>query len=135
MFSDSVPLTVAGVLAIAVAVLHSYLGERYLIIRLLRRDNLPRLLGDDRFTRQVIRFAWHLTSIAWIGMGWVLLAVALHPLPSIVALQPGPDLKDSVVRVIGGTFLVSGVLTAAISRFRHLAWMVFLAIGVLALTS
>jgi hypothetical protein len=36
--------------------------------------------------------------------------------------------------VIGITFLISGVLTAAVSRLRHLAWAVFLAIGVLALS-
>jgi hypothetical protein len=135
VFTGSIPLTIAGVLAIAVAVVHSYLGERYLIIRLLRRNDLPRLLGDDTFTRKVLRFAWHLTSIAWAGMGWVLLAIAFRPLPSIVILQPGPDLADTVARVIGVTFLISAVLTAAVSRLRHLAWVAFLAIGVLALVA
>lgn len=133
MFTGSIPLTIAGLLAIAIAVTHSYLGERYLISRLLRRDDLPRLLGDDRFTRQVIRFAWHLTSIAWTGMGWVLLAIAFHTPPSIGVLQFGPDLADTLARVIGVTFLISAVLTAAVSRLRHLAWLAFLAIGVLAL--
>jgi hypothetical protein len=134
VFTGSIPLTIAGLLAIAIAVVHSYLGERYLIIRLLRRDDLPHLLGDDSFTRMVLRFAWHLTSIAWIGMGWVLLAITLHRPPSFAALQWGSNLADTVVRVIGITFLISGVLTAAVSRLRHLAWAVFLAIGVLALS-
>jgi hypothetical protein len=133
MFTGSIPLTIAGLLAVAIAVVHSYLGERYLITRLLKRDDLPRLLGDATFTRRVIRFAWHLTSIAWIGMGWVLIAIAVHTGPSIVFLTTGPDLGDTVVRVIAVTFLISAVLTAAVSRLRHLAWIVFLAIGVLAL--
>ncbi|MEX2323111.1 MAG: hypothetical protein WEA29_05000 [Acidimicrobiia bacterium] len=133
MFTGSIPLTIAGFLAIAIAVVHSYLGERYLIIRLLRRDDLPRLLGDDTFTRRVVRFAWHLTSIAWIGMGWALLAIAFHTPPSVAVLHVGPDLTNTVVRIIGVTFLISGVLTAAVIRLRHMAWVVFLAIGVLAL--
>jgi hypothetical protein len=135
VFTGSVPLTIAALLAVTISAVHSYLGERYLIQRLLKRDDLPRLLGDDTFTRRVIRFAWHLTSVAWTGMGVVLVVLANHqPSPvAVTAYESGANLADAVAGVIAITFLVSAVMTAVVSRLRHLAWIVFLAIGVLAL--
>jgi hypothetical protein len=130
----SIVLAVAGVLAIGIAVAHSLLGERYIIRRLLRRDDLPRLFGDDRFTRRTLRFAWHLTSIAWVGLGAILVVLANEtppPVGSLVEDEPGA----LAARVAGVTFIASAVITAAASRFRHLAWIVFLAIGVLAFTA
>lgn len=37
-------LYIAAFLAFAIGLAHSILGERYILIRLLRRDNLPKLL-------------------------------------------------------------------------------------------
>lgn len=134
MFPGSTPLAIAAILAIGIAVTHSYLGERYLIRRLLRRDDLPRVFRDAATTKGTIRFAWHLTSIAWGGMGVVLWVLAGHePSPAAVtAYESGADLATAVARIIGVTFLISGVITAVMSRLRHLAWVVFLAIAVLA---
>jgi len=47
----SVPLLVASVVAVLLGVAHSYLGERYVLVRLLRRDDLPRLFGGVEFTK------------------------------------------------------------------------------------
>jgi len=58
-------LFLAAALALLLAAAHSYLGERYILIRLLRRTDLPRLFGGVEFTKQTLRFAWHLTSVAW----------------------------------------------------------------------
>ena len=104
-------------------VLHSVLGERYIVGRLLRREDLPRLFGDDAFTKQTIRFAWHVTSVAWWGLGAILIAVVLAP--------EGQVLR-SIIQVVAVTFLVTAVITAVATRLRHLAWVVFLAIAVLA---
>jgi DUF1680 family protein len=112
----------AAVLTVAVAVAHSVLGERYLLVRLFRRTELPRLFGSDWLTRRTLRFAWHLTSIAWLG-----LAALLALLPSF----GGPG-AAAAGRVIALTFLVTGLVTALASRGRHLAWVVFLAIAALA---
>jgi hypothetical protein len=128
----SILLTVAGALAIGVAAAHSLLGERYVVRRLLRRDDLPRLFGGQEFTRRTIRFAWHLTSIAWVGLGAVLLVLASDTPPPATSLV-GDGSNALAARVAGVTFIASAVVTATASRFRHLAWIVFLVIGVFAL--
>lgn len=62
------PAAVVGAaLALGVGAAHSYLGERYILIRLFRRPDLPHLFGSDLFTRRTLRFAWHLTTLAWWG--------------------------------------------------------------------
>jgi len=113
-------LWLAAVLAVGIGLAHSYLGERFILVRLLRRDNLPHLFGSDVFTKRTLRFAWHLTSIAWIGSG-VLVWVLGHG-----------DARGGL-RVIGVMFLLSALLTLVSSRGRHLAWIVFGWIGIAAL--
>lgn len=54
----------ASGLLVVLALAHSYLGERYILIRLFKRVNLHMLFGSDDFTKRTLRFAWHLTSIA-----------------------------------------------------------------------
>ena len=55
----------AATLAVGVGLAHSYLGERYILTRLFRRTPLPPLFGSDTFTRRTLRFAWHITTVAW----------------------------------------------------------------------
>lgn len=69
-------LLLAAALACGIAVAHSYLGERYLLIRVFRREGLPKLFGSETYTKRVLRFAWHITSIAWIGLAAALFADA-----------------------------------------------------------
>ncbi|MEZ4397970.1 MAG: hypothetical protein R3C71_13765 [Candidatus Krumholzibacteriia bacterium] len=121
--TEGARLGLAALLAVLLAVAHSSLGERFILIRLLRRQDLPRLFGSDRFTRRTLRFAWHLSSVAWLG-----LAAAL-------VLQAGEDLESARERLLLAlslTFLVSGAITALVSRGRHLAWPVFVAVALLA---
>ena len=115
-------LVTAAVLAVGVGIAHSTLGERYILVRLLRRENLPRLFGTDLWTKRILRFAWHLTTIAWFGFAAVLVVLASEP------ESPG----GRVGIVIAVTFAFSATVTAASSRLRHPAWVVFLAIAVLA---
>ncbi|MDQ8153832.1 MAG: hypothetical protein P3B98_04135 [Gemmatimonadota bacterium] len=116
-------LLVASTLVVLVALAHSYLGERYILTRLFRRADLPHLFGSDVFTKRTLRFAWHLTSIAWVGAAVLLWVLARG---------------DAIggIRVVSATFfvtaLVTALVTAAGSRGRHLAWPVFLAIALAA---
>ncbi len=57
-------LYLAAFLLMVVSFAHSYLGERFILSRLFKRDNLPKILGSDDFTKRTLRFAWHLTSVA-----------------------------------------------------------------------
>ena len=101
---------------------HSYLGEQYILVRLFRRSNLPELFGSDTFTKQTLRFAWHLTTIAWIGLASVLL---------IGVVVPSSDQLSAILKAISLTFFISAAVTLIGSRGRHFAWIVFLSISLL----
>ena len=53
----------AAVLVVGIGIAHSWLGERYILMRLFRRQNMPHLLGSDDFTKRTLRFAWHITTL------------------------------------------------------------------------
>ena len=118
-------MTVLFLLAAAIALLlaaaHSYLGERYILIRLLRRSDLPRLFGGIDFTRRTLRLAWHLTSVAWVGFAGLLAAQALSPAAS----------WRTQGQVISVTFGLSGIVALLGSRGRHLSWIGFFAVAAL----
>lgn len=114
----------AGALSVGIGAAHSYLGERYILIRLLRRQDLPKLFGSDQFTRRTLRFAWHLTTVAWWGFGALLVLMA----PAV----PGERAWQEVGAVVAAVFAVSALITLVGSRGRHLAWLVFLVIALAA---
>lgn len=105
-------LLAAALLALGVAGTHSYLGEKYILIRLFRRQDLPKIGGSDWFTKRTLRFAWHITSIAWIGMGAALLW----------------ETRIAIAAAFGA----SGLLALVASRGKHYSWIVFGAIAMLA---
>lgn len=113
---------IAAILLLFIGVAHSYLGERYILIRLFRRDNLPKLFGGTTFTRNTLRFAWHLTTVAWVGFALILIHLANPPLE-----------KATVGNTIGGVFLIHFAIALVASKGKHLSWIFFLAIGLLAI--
>ena len=115
-------LVIGAILAVMIGAAHSYLGERYILVRLFRRSNLPELFGSDVFTKQTLRFAWHLTTIAWIGIASVILIGVV--VPSSVQLS-------TILKAISITFFVSAGVTLVASRGRHFAWIVFFSIAFL----
>jgi len=122
MLNANSMLFVGAGLAFLIGLIHSGLGERYILARLLRRDDLPRLFGDDWFTKRTLRFAWHLTTIAWWGLGFVLLVYATSDVETA---------RPLVLKTIAVTFIISAVISAGFTRGRHLSWIVFLAIALL----
>jgi hypothetical protein len=114
-------LLVAAILCLVLAFGHSYLGERYILIRLFRRTDLPHLFGSDVFTKRTLRFAWHITSVAWLGFGALLLAQA-----------SGDSSPRTLLRILAWTFAAHAVVTIVGSRGRHLAWIPFGSIAALA---
>ena len=66
----------AAALIFLTGVAHSYLGERYMLVRLFKRDHLPKLFGGTEFTTGTPRFAWHLTTVAWWGLAYLIVLVA-----------------------------------------------------------
>lgn len=118
------PLLAAGaLLAFGIGLAHSILGERYILVRLFRRRDLPKLFGADTFTRRTLRFAWHLTTLAWWGFA-AQMALASGALSAAEPAGESPHL-----RAIAWTFFASAALGLTVTRGRHLAWPVFLAIA------
>ena len=115
-------LYLAAFLATAVGIAHSYLGERYILIRLFRRDDLPKLFGSSEFTIRTLRFAWHVTTIAWWGFAVILIVLANASVTT-----------STIGLVIGCTFLVHFAIALVGSRGKHFSWPIFLAIGILAI--
>lgn len=96
------------------AVAHSTLGEWQVIGPLLRSD-FPAFSLGATFVKRVLRFAWHLTSIAWIA-----LAACLWFAPASAAIVGVGLLASSLVAFVG-------------ARGRHFAWALFAAGGLGAL--
>lgn len=110
---------VAAILLITIGVIHSVLGERYILIRLFRRDNLPKLYGNDTFTKNTLRFAWHITTIAWFGFAALLVFMAQSTLPS-----------HFIGSIITLTFVAHFLLALLGSKGKHFSWVFFLLISV-----
>lgn len=113
----------AGVMSIGMGVAHSLLGERFIIIQLLRRDDLPPVFGSVPLTKRIIRFAWHLTTVLLFSLG-ALLFVLSNGNPSQEGLL--------ILRVLAATFLASALVSALFTRGKHFSWFCFLVIAVLA---
>ncbi|MGL4177254.1 MAG: DUF3995 domain-containing protein [Dermatophilaceae bacterium] len=93
------------------AAAHSALGERMLLAPLLRSSwsiPVPRDVAEP-----VIRFAWHLTSVAWVALAVVV--VGVDPLPAVGAMS-----------------LLSAAVVFVMLRL-HLSWPFFLLGGLAAL--
>ncbi len=117
-------LYIAATLLIGIAIAHSYLGEKYILIRLFKKHTLPALLGGTDFTKNTLRFAWHITSIAWFGFATIIVY-----LPN---LSVG---KAFVGNTIGLTFMFHFIVSIAGSRGKHFSWPIFFIIGLLVLLS
>jgi len=110
-------LKIAALLLICLGLIHSYLGEKYILKRLFKRTNIPHLYGSDDFTKNTLRFAWHITSFAWFGIAFVL---AFETMPSNLLLY-----------TMSLVFLVSSFVSGYFSKGKHLSWLCFLAISFL----
>ena len=112
-------LLVSSFLLVFIGLVHSYLGEKFILIRLLKRDNLPKLLGSDWFTKRVLRFAWHLTTLAWWGFAAILYFLA----------NPSDNIHSQILITITVVFAISGIMSLLFSRGKHLSWLFFFAIA------
>lgn len=113
-------LSTAITLILLLGLAHSYLGERYILMRLFKRGDLPKVLGSAEFTAGTLRFVWHLITLVWWGIAVILLQVS------------GPTLDTTMVlRIFATVAFFSGLLPLFFTRGRHLSWIVFFAIAAL----
>lgn len=113
-------LIIASLLLVLCGIVHSTLGERYILIRLFKRENLPHIFGSEQFTKGTLRFAWHITSLAWFGFA------------ALLMLLPKSALLLLTVSVV---FALSGLFSVYYTKGKHLSWLVFFVISGLTLAS
>ena len=112
-------LIIGTILLLIIGLIHSYLGEKHLLIRLFRRKDLPKLLGSDWFTKRVLRFAWHLTTLAWWGFAAILYVLS----------TPSVNVQNEILIIIAVVFALSGIVSMFFTRGKHLSWLFFFIIA------
>lgn len=119
MTVEQIALLVASLGAIGIGLAHSILGERGIVKPILKRMDWAGVRPDADFLNRTVRFAWHITTLAWIGLAVILVGplIGMDGRPAFAPLT------------IAATFLVTGVVTLIASKGRHLAWVVFLGIS------
>ena len=113
-------LALAAILTVMIGLVHSWLGEVRLIGPLVSQNTRTGMLANSRFARRTLRFAWHLTTLAWWGFAAILIWLASSPVN---------EQSRATLMIISSLFLVTGLVTLITSRGRHLAWPVFWAIA------
>jgi hypothetical protein len=107
---------------LATAFVHSVIGERKLITPLLatRKGIL-----DSNLACMVLRFAWHITSITWIILAFMLVTFAFYP----------NQVLPCSLLAIGTAFTIMGIYSALVSRGRFIGWPFLTGVGVCALAA
>jgi hypothetical protein len=82
---------------------------------LFQGERVPHLFGSDFFPKRTLRFAWHITTFAWWGFGYLLFRIA----------SGEENLSQEVLYTIGIVFLLSGIFSFGFTKGRHLSWVVF----------
>ncbi len=111
----------AAALCVLTALIHSYFGEKRLIGPVVNSNH--GVMAND-LAKQVMRFAWHWTSVLW-AMVAVYLAVAAQS-------ETG---NAMLLMTIGILHLLGGFFDAIITRGKHIGWPPILLIGVLVLVA
>jgi len=109
-------LIIGSLTMVFLAGLHSYIGETRLLQQLLAKSDLPVLQGSVDYTKAIIRWAWHLTSVAWLGLAAIFIGL----------IQVSSQERQIFGIVLAGVLGLSGIIAFMASRGRHLAWVFFL---------
>lgn len=119
-------LLVAAAILFFVAVMHSVLaewsGDRRLVRRIVHSGLFDAGVAEDLLARQIVRLAWHLTSLAWCGMAAVLAYLSLVEQTRPVVVT---------IRILAVVFVLHAALSLGITRGRHSSWYLFLIVGTL----
>src|SRR5262245_59967007 len=68
MFGRNDWLMIAGALLAVLSLLHSAMGERAILGPLFRERGWSLPFAERPAVQSLLRFAWHLTTFAWLGM-------------------------------------------------------------------
>lgn len=136
---------IAVALLVVVAIAHSVLGEKFLISPLIASSDWRLPVLSRAYANRLLRFAWHLTTIAWVGLAialagvpidYVFAAVALGSAAWILVMLPGhvawPALLTAGLLVLWSidalpawllwTGVAVGIAVALVAAAFHVAW-------------
>ncbi len=116
-------LVASGLLLAVIAVIHSALGERAVIGPLLAFPYSEGPLAENRRVRNILRGAWHLTSVTWLGTGAMLFALAFTP------LDEGARAVITLAVILYGAI---GLYLLVAYKGRHIAAPFFVAVAITA---
>lgn len=114
-------LILAAILLFCVGLMHSVLGGKRLIAPLLRRDDLPVILGNIENTRLTLWVGWHLLTFFFWGY-----AISI----TVIALEPAFAIEAVLLTISLGTGL-AGCLALALTNGKHRSWAMFLPVSVI----
>ena len=121
-------LLISGILTIILALAHSVLGE-WRLLRPMKNEVLPQINGipalfkNDGFSKNTIRFVWHVTSV----FGLCLAAILLH-FSNLATLG---STEGFIIKTISVAMTLAGLITLLLTKGAHMGWILFLAIGIL----
>jgi len=107
-------LAIAGLGCLAAAIAHSVLGERLFVPQIQAQMSWPGGPKAAAFKRQIVRLAWHVTSVMWAGFA----ALFIAPLLGFDGLVP-------VYAIAAAAFGVAFIMTGPMTAWRHVGWPVF----------
>ena len=107
-------LAIAGLGCVAAAIAHSVLGERLFVPQIQAQMNWPGGPKAAAFKNQIVRLAWHATSVMWAGFA------ALFVAPLVGFDGPVP-----IYAIAAATFAAVLILTGPMTAWRHVGWPVF----------
>lgn len=97
-------LRLSAAMMVATAIVHSLLGERRLIGPILAIDSA---ITRRALSRQVLRMAWHMTSL-------------FMALTALLVLWPGTP--PSLILATGMLWVAVGLIDGVVTRGRHVGW-------------
>lgn len=106
-------LATAGVGCLIAAVVHSTVGERVFVQPILANMDWSGFRSAT-FARRVVRLAWHVTSVTWLGFAMILLAPVLGATNTAVAYWAAAV-----------TFGIAFMMTGYGTDWKHRGWPVF----------
>lgn len=115
---------IAAFLSYFVALAHSLRGEWVGKRTLVRAITELRLFDEDQkdeMSKRVLRVAWHVTSITWLGIGSILFYFAFADINSTIVVA---------ARIISVAFFGSFIFSVVTVRGKHPSWVFFLLISV-----
>lgn len=123
MASPSTLMHTAAACCVGLAVVHSGLGERFLVSALLRPNHIPvrklRRFSASGFVQWLIRVAWHITSAGWMAYAWLLYRLASQDRTHL----GDTEVIHTLLQTIKGAFGLHAIL--CLSK-KHFAWVCFL---------